>query len=126
MNCDPLDGEKLIKSGNWYDVMQPYMEKAFLRFFFNPAFPCAEECPNEYLRTIFAPPADFKEAMTMHVADIITYRNFEKKKTLKMARSVISKALPEIEEAYNVILQDGGAGLPIGEKVIQKRGRRRW
>jgi hypothetical protein len=91
-----------------YPVIRPLMEKAFWRLFLNPLAPWAESCPDEILRTIFAPPADYKEAMLTHVTDFLTFITFDERATLKMVNSTVSKALPEIKEAYNVILKDGG------------------
>ena len=60
------------------------------------------------MRTIFAPSSDYKEAMFTHIADFLTFITFDEKTTSKMVTDTISKAMPEVEEAYRVTLQDGG------------------
>jgi hypothetical protein len=98
--------EKWFKEN--YHIFAPFAEKAFARLFFNPGLLWAESCSDEFLNSIFAPPATILEARTQHAADIIVYMIFEKKINSKMTDDLISKAMPEIEEAYNVILRDGG------------------
>lgn len=87
---------------------QPHLAKAFWRLFLNPCTAWAESCPDEILRTIFAPPADHMEAILDHTADLLAFMVFNEETTLKLVADIISKSLPEIEEAYNVILRDGG------------------
>jgi hypothetical protein len=110
-----------------YPLIRPHMELAFMRLFLNPFAPWSEGCSDEVLRTIFASPANYKEAMIQHIAEVLTFITFGEKTTLKIVNTTITKALPEVEEAYKVAKQSaGGWSVRAGEPSTRQMAVLEW
>lgn len=99
----------LVLEQGWQSVL-PYLETAYLRLQLGPlTLPglLKNYSPKDlakYIAPIFTSPASPEEAKIQLLADLVISLLFPERKI----DPIIWEALPEIEEAYNVILQSGG------------------
>lgn len=98
----------------------PYLQKAIERQYYNPLLPWVKKSDviKDFLKEIFAPPASHEEEVIMIVADILVDLIVD---PVRRIAPIISAALPEIEEAYNVVLQDGGGWSSRGGKSERRK-----
>lgn len=83
----------------------PYLEEAIKRKMFKPMMPWVEDSELSFLKTIFTPPTSHEEAVIRTLADMVVTLLDDPKNRIE---PIISGALPEIDEAYNAVLQEGG------------------
>lgn len=113
--------QQVLKQG-WQNVL-PDLKKAYVRLQLNPStLPgllknYSDEYLSEYIAQNFAPPASPEEAKIQLLADMVIALVFPGKKI----DLIISKSLPEIKKAYNVILRSGGGWSSPADKSQEKR-----
>jgi hypothetical protein len=88
----------------WQTIL-PYLKKAAFRLHLNPLAPgTLQNYSHQFLEQIFGSPASPMERKKQELAGMIFALLFPEKEI----DFIITKALPEIEEAYKVILENGG------------------
>jgi hypothetical protein len=92
-------------------LLLPELEKSAIRLKFNPAIPGGLNT-DAFLEDYFKPPADLQELKTQLLADLVVVLLFPQKRL----DLIIAKSFPEIEEAYNVILKEGGGWSSYADK----------
>jgi hypothetical protein len=104
-----LQSALLVLEQGWQSVL-PYLETAYLRLQLGPlTLPglLKNYSPKDlakYIAPVFTSPSSPEEAKIQLLADLVISLLFPERKI----DPIIWEALPEIEEAYSVILQSGG------------------
>jgi len=103
----------------WQAIL-PYLKKAAIRLHLNPLAPgTLQSYSDEFLEQIYGPPASLMEKKKQQLAGMIFALLFPEKEI----DFLITKALPEIEEAYKVILNKGGGWVSFLDRGADKRKR---
>ncbi|MBM4274493.1 MAG: hypothetical protein FJ134_08550 [Deltaproteobacteria bacterium] len=110
-------GEWELIEHAWKTII-PYLKKAAFRLRLNPLAPgTLKNYSDEFLKQIFGPPASPIEEKKQQLAGMIFALLFPEKEI----DFIISRALPEIEEAYKVILNKGGGWSSHTDRGADKR-----
>jgi len=102
-----------------FQIISPYLEKARKRLYWYSVIPELKKltpedfdfCWERYVEPLFAPPASLEEEKIMILAEIAACVLYWDE---TMIDSTIKGALPEIDEAYNVVLIEGGGWSSYG------------
>jgi hypothetical protein len=109
---------ELIEQG-WQAIL-PYLKKAAFRLHLNPLAPgTLQNYSDEFLEQIFGPPASRVEESKQQLVGMIFALLFPEKEI----DFLITKALPELEEAYKVILKKGDGWASQLDRGADKRKR---
>jgi hypothetical protein len=102
---DMVSNKTLLATVREVRLVLPYLEEAIKRKMFKPLLSWAKKSELSLPSTIFAPPASNEEAVIMILADMVVTLTDDPKNRIE---PIISGALSEIDEAYDIVLQDGG------------------